>query len=28
VVCESANIYRLLSLAMIVFGIIGLKLAS
>ena len=25
---ESANIYRLLSLAMIVFGIIGLKLAS
>ncbi|WP_100159900.1 quaternary ammonium compound efflux SMR transporter SugE [Proteus columbae] len=25
---ESANIYRLLSLAMIIFGIIGLKLAS
>ncbi|HEK2782280.1 TPA: quaternary ammonium compound efflux SMR transporter SugE [Proteus mirabilis] len=25
---ESANTYRLLSLAMIVFGIIGLKLAS
>ncbi|AWF39917.1 quaternary ammonium compound efflux SMR transporter SugE [Proteus mirabilis] len=25
---ESTNIYRLLSLAMIVFGIIGLKLAS
>lgn len=25
---ESVNIYRLLSLAMIIFGIIGLKLAS